>query len=121
MRITKPIAIPKLHATEIMSLVTHAKTRLECAEVDISLQLNDEISPRATCLLSFHDGKVWQDEWARSTHFVIRSIDSLYQGLETGHTHKLFRSMVYKLFATVVDYDAKYQAMTEVLLNSAEL
>jgi naphtho-gamma-pyrone polyketide synthase len=49
---------------------------------------------------------------------INHRIDSLNRGVNGGQSHKIKRSMAYKLFGAVVKYDEAYQGMEEVVLDS---
>jgi iron transport multicopper oxidase len=48
-------------------------------------------------------------------------MDQLVEAAATGRAHKLLRPMVYKLFASFVDYAEKYQGLQEVYMDSHQL
>ncbi|KAK3368613.1 polyketide synthase [Podospora didyma] len=63
----------------------------------------------------------WLGEWKRNTHLIASRIEALNQGIHNGNSHKLRRGMVYKLFASLVEYSLEYQGMNEVVLDSENL
>ncbi|ATY66936.1 Beta-ketoacyl synthase [Cordyceps militaris] len=67
------------------------------------------------------DRAVWLAEWKPVAYLIRGRIASLERGVDSGNSHKLKRSMVYKLFTSIVDYGSDYQGMQEVILDSDEL
>ncbi|KGQ04250.1 Conidial yellow pigment biosynthesis polyketide synthase [Beauveria bassiana D1-5] len=63
----------------------------------------------------------WLTEWKPMAYLIRGRIASLERGVADGNIHKLKRSMVYKLFTSIVDYSSEYQGMQEVILDSDEL
>ncbi|KAH8694080.1 putative polyketide synthase [Talaromyces proteolyticus] len=76
---------------------------------------------KANCDVLYCDANLWTKEWDKLTYLIQGRLESLEAGVSRATTHKLFQSMVYKLFTSCVDYDTKYQAMKEVLLHSPGL
>lgn len=67
------------------------------------------------------DRTQWLAEWNPMAYLINGRIASLERGVNQGNSHKLKRSMVYKLFSSIVDYSSEYQGMQEVILDSEEL
>ncbi len=61
----------------------------------------------------------WKSEWSRMQKLVKGRIDSLVISSTTGLAHQMKRALVYKLFATLVDYDRSYQALQEVYIDES--
>ena len=75
----------------------------------------------AHCEVSFSDAKTWKSLWKRSSYLVRSRMDQLVEASSRGQAHKLLRPMVYKLFASFVDYAPKYQGLEEVYMDSHNL
>lgn len=67
------------------------------------------------------DKAAWLDEWKPMAYLINGRIAALERGVVDGNCHRLKRSMVYKLFKSVVEYSDGYQGMQEVVLDSEEL
>ncbi|KJZ72324.1 hypothetical protein HIM_08250 [Hirsutella minnesotensis 3608] len=67
------------------------------------------------------DKAEWLDEWKSIAYLIRGRISSLERGVLSGNCHKLKRSMVYKLFTSIVEYSDAYRGMEEVILDSEEL
>lgn len=121
MDIIKPITVPQERSRTTGILRISATAHLLEGIVYIRFLLNDDAQARATCKLAAGDSAKWKAQWSRVQHHTMRSFDLLQESVVAGKSHKMQRSMVYKLFASVVDYDSKYQAMQEVTMNSEQL
>lgn len=80
-----------------------------------------KIADHATCLVKITANQTWIEDWKRNAYLIKSRIASLHQGVNGGDSHMLKRGMVYKLFGAIVDYDARYQGMQEVVLDSGGL
>lgn len=72
----------------------------------------------AECIVRFGSTGDWSKDWKRNAYLIKSRIEALHRGVDDGHSHKLKRSMAYKLFGTVVKYAKPYQGMQEVVLDS---
>ncbi|KAK3704502.1 polyketide synthase [Vermiconidia calcicola] len=78
-----------------------------------------KIQDHAHCLIRYEDKAAWAEEWSRYNYMVKAQMDILNQKTSTGGAHKVQRGMAYKLFKALVNYDDKYRAMAEVVLDGA--
>ncbi|OAA35274.1 polyketide synthase [Metarhizium rileyi] len=60
----------------------------------------------------------WLADWKRNAHLVMSRVRALES---SDNSQKLRRRMVYKLFASLVNYDEAFQGMSEVLLDTDDL
>ncbi|KAJ5507236.1 hypothetical protein N7527_009379 [Penicillium freii] len=77
-----------------------------------------KILDHASCNIKFFDPSPYGLEWKRSSYLIKRSIEHLQESTISGQAHRMKRGMVYKLFASLVDYDENYKSMREVILDS---
>ncbi|PHH92640.1 hypothetical protein CDD83_6410 [Cordyceps sp. RAO-2017] len=94
--------------------------------VTLSLYSVDEAGNRtashaAVNVRLVEDQAIWLNEWKPTAYLINGRIASLESAVASGNSHKLKRSMVYKLFGSLVDYSQAYQGMQEVILDSDEL
>lgn len=80
-----------------------------------------KIANHAECQVKITENQSWLQEWKRNSYLIKSRVTSLHKGVDEGDSHKIKRGMVYKLFSSIVDYDARYQGMQEVVLDSNEL
>ena len=78
-----------------------------------------KIQDHAHCVVRYEDKKAWAEEWSRYNYMVKAQMDMLNQKTLTGGAHKVQRGMAYKLFKALVNYDDKYRAMAEVVLDGS--
>lgn len=75
----------------------------------------------ATCAVEFVPAQKYLTEWRRNTYLIRSRIEALRQSVDHGDAHRLKRSIIYKLFANIVEYSPEYQGMEEVTLDSSQL
>ncbi|CAI7612196.1 unnamed protein product [Penicillium discolor] len=79
-----------------------------------------KILDHASCNIKFFDPSPYELEWKRSSYLIKRSVEHLQESTISGQAHRMKRGMVYKLFASLVDYDENYKSMREVILDSEQ-
>lgn len=72
----------------------------------------------ASCIVEYGDVKSWLEDWSRTAYLFRSRIDVLSQGADVGKYKKVSRVQAYEVFASLVQYDKKYQGMKEVILDS---
>ena len=70
------------------------------------------------CRIIFGERNKRQSEWSRSANLVKKRVNALVKSSESGNSHRLMKPVVYKLFANLVAYDQKYQALEEVFVDN---
>lgn len=83
--------------------------------VDANLR---KLADHASCVVKITEKQNWLDDWKRSAYLITSRISSLRLAVDSGSCHKLKRSLVYKLFSSLVDYAPSYQGMEQVILDS---
>ncbi|CAK4034878.1 polyketide synthase [Lecanosticta acicola] len=78
-----------------------------------------KIQDHASCVVRYEDKAAWSEEWARYNFMVKAQMEMLTAKTMNGGAHKVQRGMAYKLFKALVNYDSKYRAMAEVVLDGA--
>jgi asperthecin polyketide synthase len=76
--------------------------------------------PFGSCVVTFEDGAVWQEEWRRLQHLVVGQIRSLETLASQGKANRLTKNMAYTLFKNVVDYADRYRGMQSVIISDYE-
>lgn len=90
-------------------------------EIKFSSQDGQVHHDHARCKVAFGSGPQWKADWARQAYLIRSRMDLLTAASDRGEAHRLLRPMVYKLFASFVDYTDKYQGMEEVHMDSGAL
>ena len=125
MTITHPITMPLARPTESRLLRMLVSVNLDTCQIEISFGHHDsgrdETKWSAKCTVLYGDAEVWEYKWSKLSYLIEHRIKELVLGVSAGNTSKLLRGMVYRLFSTCVDYNAKYQAMQEVLISGEDL
>nr|POF15249.1 conidial yellow pigment biosynthesis polyketide synthase [Quercus suber] len=78
-----------------------------------------KIQDHAHCIVRYEDKAAWAEEWSRYNYMVKAQMEILNSKTNTGAAHKVQRGMAYKLFKALVNYNDKYRAMAEVVLDGA--
>lgn len=74
----------------------------------------------ATCTLRFCDGQEFQN-LQRQVSTVRTRLADLRKKLETQQTYIFNKAMIYKMIATLADFDPNYRALDEIVLDSARM
>jgi len=83
-----------------------------------------KIDNLAHCVVRLEEESLWRAEWSTYTPFIMAQIErlrarALKEG--AGQIRTIHRLQAYELFKTFVEYDGDYQAMSEVIIDKAEL
>lgn len=119
LEITHPVVVPVINPQQVIE-VTAKKTADINWSVNVSFTSKDGSSfhEHGGCQVRFGTKDDWRTRFSRTLHLVKNRKDVLISSAATGHSHRLLRPIVYKLFASVVDYGDKYQSLEEVFLDS---
>ncbi|KAL3471498.1 hypothetical protein BJX99DRAFT_263248 [Aspergillus californicus] len=84
--------------------------------INITFHLQDASSTQEIgyCQVNTYTASEWANEWSNASFFVKARMDSLVESVKAGHGDHLRRPIFYKLFANLVDYDQKYQAIEDM-------
>ena len=119
MHVHKPLLIRSGDTQQIIRVTATLKRSSNSpVEVEFSSQDGEIHQDHAHCIVSFDDGDAWRSDWSRSDYLVKSRIEHLIESSIKGQTHRILRPMAYKLFASLVDYDIRYQGMQEVYMDS---
>jgi len=83
-----------------------------------------KIDDLARCVVRLENEDLWRAEWSTYTSLIMAQVGRLQaRALKegTGQVRTIQRRQVYELFKTFVEYDGDYQAMSEVIIDKAEL
>ena len=97
-----------------------AKRQSEFGPVELKFSSRSESSEtqdHAHCKVHYGDGEQWTTRWAENTNAINEKINYLNSRVNDGKAHKVLKSMVYRLFKAVVDYDAPYHSLEEVVMD----
>ncbi|KEZ40717.1 Conidial yellow pigment biosynthesis polyketide synthase [Scedosporium apiospermum] len=70
------------------------------------------------CKVYYEDPEEWLSEFDRVNYLIKSRIDHLTEAEKVGKASKIGRGLAYKLFTALVDYEAPYKGMEEVILDS---
>jgi len=78
----------------------------------------------AHCAVRLEDETTWHAEWTQLSPLIANQIQTLRARAlteSTGSIRTVHRARAYELFKTFVEYDGKYQAMSQVIIDSDTL
>ena len=117
MSVQKPLLI-RPGGFQIIQVAAAMKNTSNTVELNFSSRDGSTIKHHADCIVTFSDGNEWTNEWSRNAYLIRGRMDQLMLASKDGRVHKILKSMVYKLFGALVDYDEKYQGLQEVYMDS---
>ena len=117
--ITHPLVVPVSNPQQLVEVMARKSTGTG-QPVYISFTSKDESSSHVLggCQVRFGRTGDYKTEFSRTLHLVKKRKDVLVSSAAAGVSHRLLRPIVYKLFASVVDYGDEYQGIEEVYLDS---
>ena len=121
MEVPKPFIAQIPQPTEGQHLQMEAEADLDQGIVNLKFLSvrpdGKKIQEHAHCIVRYEDKAAWSEEWSRYNYMVKAQIELLEKKTQTGGAHKVQRGMAYKLFKALVNYDPKYRAMAEVVMD----
>lgn len=83
-----------------------------------------KIDELAHCTVRLEDEASWRAEWAICEHLIVTQVERLQARAmkeASGTIRTVQREKAYELFKTFVEYEGDYQAMSEVIIDKADL
>lgn len=123
MQVDKPLVSDPRLESQLFRVSAEMEWSRNKAKVEI-FSVNDQgkkTLSHATCAVEFVPAQKYLNEWKRYTYLIRSRIEALRQSVDHGDAHRLKRSIIYKLFANIVEYSPEYQGMEEVTLDSKQL
>nr|A0A6F9DYX9.1 RecName: Full=Non-reducing polyketide synthase men2; Short=NR-PKS men2 [Menisporopsis theobromae]CAB3277416.1 Men2 [Menisporopsis theobromae] len=117
--ITHPLTPSSGQSRQIV-IVTASK-RSGSSVVDVSFRSRDGSAEQdhGDCKLHFDKRGSWDAEWAQTAHFINAAKKNVIANgtSPAGTGHRLPKSVVYKLFSSLVEYSGAFRAMEEVYVT----
>ena len=117
LEITHALVVPTINPEQIIRVTASSSGADSSVDVFYSSSEGTSSHEHGHCRILFGDRNDWKSEWSRSLHLVKKRVDALIKSGQSGEGHRLMKPVVYKLFANLVDYDHKYQALEEVFVE----
>jgi len=121
MQVPKPLIARPDGGSQILRLTARVDTKTGRGQLSFSTGLDKDKIEHATCDVFFGDTKAYLSEWQRTAYLIQARVDWLKEAEQNGRAHKIGRGLAYKLFSSLVDYNARYRGMQEVILHSENL
>ncbi|PHH61729.1 hypothetical protein CDD81_8021 [Ophiocordyceps australis] len=83
-----------------------------------SIQPHGKRVDHATCMVYYGNLDHWTAEFDRMSFLVKARMDALLAPEMASQVSRLGRKLTYKLFSNLVEYESRYQGMSQVYLNS---
>jgi iterative type I PKS product template protein len=117
--VTKTLIFDETLEAHMLRCTLKANAKLGYADVVwSSADANNKRTEHAVCRVFYGDKEAWQSEFDRVNYLIKSRIDYLDEAEKVGKASKVGRGLAYKLFTALVDYDRRYQGMSEVILDS---
>ena len=104
--------------SQLIKVTATRKSSSGPIHVIFNSQDGNDVQQHGHCQVNFGNGNEWKDEWSRNTYLVTSRMASLASAANEGYVHRILRSMIYKLFSTIVVYSEKYHGLQDVLMDS---
>jgi len=120
MEVFEPLIVREHDPTHVLLVTASLVKEVDVVRIKFTSQQGiSNKKDHAQCMVSFGNGEAWRKEWQQRTSTVQDRIKHLILSSRDGPTHRILRSMAYKLFSSFVDYSAPYQGMQKVYLDSS--
>jgi iterative type I PKS product template protein len=120
MEVIKPLILRDDGASQTLQVSIAADFDRKLANVRYTIvdSTGKDLEYHAKCVVTFEDKAIWAQDWASNSYLIHSRINTLKDRLATGEANQISRKLAYKLFASLVNYDIKYQGMEEVTFDS---
>ncbi|KAK4152557.1 conidial yellow pigment biosynthesis polyketide synthase [Chaetomidium leptoderma] len=119
MEVPKTLIFDDTGESHILRLTVTANAKLGHADLVFHTGEGAKKTQHALCKVYYGDLDDWQNEFDRVAYLIKSRIDALMEAEQRGTASKIGRGLAYKLFSALVDYNARYRGMEEVILDSA--
>lgn len=96
---------------------TMQRAENSCVHINFSSRQGLSNTNNGSCEIKFQSSCHWEPQFLRSLHLVHSRMRTLVDSSVAGRGHRLLKSIVYELFADLVEYDDKYQSIDQVFVD----
>jgi iterative type I PKS product template protein len=118
MQVFKPLIFDDKAKSHILRLTVTANAEAGEADLVFHTAHGGKKVEHAHCKVYYGNHDEWQDEFDRASYLIKSRVDFLMEAEKRGAASKIGRGLAYKLFSALVDYNARYRGMEEVILDS---
>ena len=120
MDITHPLVVPRKNNEQIVEVLAVKPTRNNWSSIQISFKSREGNTEHehGSCVVKYGNDDGWKSAFSRTFPLIKKRMHDLVKSGMAGISHRLQRPVVYKLFASLVDYSEKYQGLEEVFLDT---
>lgn len=119
LEITHPLVVPAINPQQMIEVTAIKSTGADWS-VNVSFASRERSSTHdhGGCQVRFDRANEFKTNSTRSLHLVKKRTDALVKSAMAGLSHRLLKPIIYKLFASLVVYDEKYQSLEEVFMDN---
>ncbi|KAG8531293.1 Type I Iterative PKS [Bacidia gigantensis] len=120
MQITHPVVVTEKNPKQVLRILVE-KAGDKWSSVLVTFESNNGKADHdhGSCRVDFGADDNWKTIFSRTVPLVQRRMEDLKKSALAGQCHRLQRSVVYKLFANLVEYGEDYQGLQEVYMDDA--
>ncbi|KAK0720633.1 hypothetical protein B0H67DRAFT_197461 [Lasiosphaeris hirsuta] len=118
MEVPKTLIFNDTAKSHILRCTATVNAKLGFADMVFHTGEGAKKTEHAFCKVYFGKLEDWQSEFDRVAYLIKSRVDFLKEAEKRGDASKIGRGLAYKLFCALVDYNYRYQAMNEVILDS---
>ena len=119
LKITQALVVPLQNPDHIVRVLARETLGINWS-VNVSFTSTEYGSPcdHGSCQIRFRGDDHLKSSSATILHLVQKRSDALVSSAAAGLSHRLLKPIIYKLFASLVSYEHKYQSIAEVFLDN---
>ncbi|KAL6718616.1 hypothetical protein ACLMJK_002850 [Lecanora helva] len=114
-----PIIVSKIDPSQKIEVKATKPANDSFVSIAFSTSSDDgSFHETGACRVRFDPNNEWRKGYSRTLPLVRKRADSIRQSALAGHSHRLLKPIVYKLFSTLVSYGQNYQGIEEAFLDN---
>lgn len=103
-----------------MQISVQSRISLGCDAVHVSIgsqEIEGNPVSHSTCKVQFGDCEGWEREWSRYADIISERMKLLANMEKSQDICRIPGKVLYKIFASIVDYDEKYHSITDIFID----
>lgn len=118
LEVFKPLIASTENIGQRVKVIAVKERGSESIDVSINSSTNDSAESHARCVVRLGKSELWLTEWAPDAYLYESRMQALAVSAAQGKAHRILKSMVYKLFSSLVLYEEPFRGIQEVLMDS---
>ncbi|KAI1826639.1 BcPKS15, polyketide synthase [Xylaria intraflava] len=112
-----PLVVTGQDASQTVRVLASLEANGDCVQIRFKSTASGLTKEHAACAMNVRSSAGWQSEWSRMQRLMKGRVDHLIGSSATGTAHRMSKALMYKLFASLVDYSSSYQSLEEVHID----